>query len=125
MVTVLNLVVASFIDGFSNLYEDPAQKPRADDDMDLEGAESEGKHAEGAEYESKIEHEGPESRSEEELDPEGDCLTPSDPEGAVVDPEGPNSKALQAVVRPPGGGVAGVTSEPDTDNTAELDAQLI
>ena len=83
VVTVLNLVVASFIDGFSNLYEDPEeQDSQSDHEIDMEGAVIEGKNAEGAKYESKTEYIESESKSREDVDPEGEVLSPGDPEGA-------------------------------------------
>lgn len=112
VVTVLNLVVASFIDGFSNLYEDPEeQQPQSDDDTDLEDAESEGAEStsqtHGVEFESK---------SHVDADPEGEVLAPDDPLVDGVDPDD-----LHAGSRTNNDEAAAVVAGANADNSKELD----
>ena len=115
VVTVLNLVVASFIDGFSTLYDDPEEEEsQSDDDTDLEDAGSEEEHAEGAGSETKTEHIESESKPQVDVDPEGEVLAPDDLEGA--DPNG-----LHAGSRTNNDESAAVAADPDADNLTELD----
>ena len=116
MVTVLNLLVASFIDGFSNLYEGPEDAQVEGEDAQDEDAQTEAKHPPGADeifevrdpldtgFESKypdsdddsvgsvgLEYGDPEGERLEYSDPEGERLEYGDPEGERLeggDPEG-------------------------------------